>query len=263
MLHDARFDAEARLSLIEEERIDVLCMSPTEYRMIARRAELTGAHKLRHAVAAGEALDTSVIEAWRSEAGVAVRDGFGQTETGQVTGVLAGDKSRAGSMGRALPGIRAWVEGDELVVDPTSVPTFFLGYLGANEQPTDLWRTGDMAAQDEDGYFWFRGRTDDVIISSGYRIGPEEIESVLLAHPAVADVAAVAAPDAERGAVVRAIVVLRPDHAPSDSLARDLQQFAKGRAAPYKYPRIIEFVDSLPRTATGKLRRATLRVSPT
>jgi acetyl-CoA synthetase len=138
------------------------------------------------------------------------------------------------------------------------VPTFFAGYLG-EAPPTSPWRTGDRVTRDEDGFLYFVGRTDDVIISSGYRIGPFEVESALVAHPAVAEAAVVAAPDEERGSVVRAVVVLRDGHAPSDALARALQDHVKAQTAPYKYPRIVDFAAELPKTPSGKVRRAALR----
>jgi acetyl-CoA synthetase len=127
------------------------------------------------------------------------------------------------------------------------------------QPPSGRWRTGDRVARDDDGYLYFEGRADDVIISAGYRIGPFEVESALVSHAAVAEAAVVAAPDEERGAVVRAVVVLRADHAPSDALARELQEHVKRETAPYKYPRIVEFADELPKTASGKVRRAELR----
>jgi acetyl-CoA synthetase len=161
-------------------------------------------------------------------------------------------------MGRPLPGVRLTVEDGELTLDPATDPTFFLHYLG-EPPPAGPWRTGDRVTADEDGFLYFEGRADDVIVSAGYRIGPFEVESVLAAHPAVADAGVVAAPDDERGSVVRAVVVLREDYAPSDALARELQDHVKATTAPYKYPRIVEFASELPRTPSGKLRRATLR----
>ncbi len=259
LLHDARFDPDERLELLAQERVSALCMSPTEYRILARRTSLAGAGSLRTAVAAGEALDAEVVGAWQEAAGVQVRDGYGQTETGQLTGIAPEDAPRPGSMGRALPGVRAWVEDGELVVDPATVPTFFLRYLEQPPPEPGRWRTGDCVEQDGDGYFWFRGRNDDIIVSSGYRIGPEEVEAVLLAHDSVAEAAAVPAPDVERGAVVRAVVVPAAGVAPSDELAVELKAFAKQRTAPYKYPRIIEFAETLPRTTSGKLRRGAVR----
>src|SRR3954447_20243371 len=221
LLHDARFDPHERLDLIERERVDVLCMAPTEYRVIAKRATLRPL-PLTGLVAAGEALNPEVLHAWHEATGLWIRDGYGQTETGQLTGTPPGETPRPGSMGRPLPGVRLEVDDGELVLDPASDPTFFLRYLGS-EPHAGPWRTGDRVTADGDGYLHFEGRTDDVIISAGYRIGPFEVESALVSHPAVAEAAAVAAPDEERGAVVRAVVVLRDGHAPSDALARELQ----------------------------------------
>ncbi len=236
----------------------MLCMAPTEYRVIANRAQLRRLPSLRVLVAAGEALDPGVLATWHEATGLWIRDGYGQTETGQLTGNPPGETPRPGSMGRPLPGVGLSVVDGELVLDPASDPTFFLGYLG--DEPHDgPWRTGDLVTQDEDGYVYFQGRSDDVIVSAGYRIGPFEVESALVAHPAVADAAAVAAPDQERGSVVRAVVVLQDGHEPSDALARELQDHVKAETAPYKYPRIVEFAEALPRTNSGKVRRALLR----
>ena len=228
-------------------------MAPTEYRAIAKRAGLRELAGLRHAVAAGEPLNPEIVERWREEAGVAVHDGYGQTETGALTGMPLDQPLRPGSMGRPLPGMRLWVDDGELVGDPSTIPTFFI------DGPPGTWRTGDRVSEDEDGYLWFEGRTDDVIISSGYRIGPFEVESALVSHPAVAEAAAVAAPDPERGQVVRAVVVLRDGYDRGERLATELQDHVKQQTAPYKYPRIVEFADALPKTASGKIQRARLR----
>ena len=241
------------MTIIEREGVDVLCMAPTEYRAIAKRIGLRRLPGLRHAVAAGEPLNPEVVRAWQEGAGVSVHDGYGQTETGALTGMPLGPPPRPGSMGVPLPGFRLWVEEGELCADPATVPTFFI------DGPRGTWRTGDRVREDEDGYLWFEGRTDDVIISAGYRIGPFEVESALISHPAVAEAAAVGAPDDERGQVVRAVVVLRHGHEPGPALARELQDHVKERTAPYKYPRLVEFADSLPKTASGKIRRAELR----
>jgi acyl-coenzyme A synthetase/AMP-(fatty) acid ligase len=254
LLHDGRFDAAERLELLEREQVDVLCMSPTEYRAIAKRGELCPLPALRHAAAAGEPLNPEVVLTWREAVGVSIHDGYGQTETGHLTGMPIGPPVKPGSMGRPLPGFRAWIDEGELVVDPATVPTFFVD--GDRDRP---WRTGDRVSEDEQGYLWFEGRTDDVIISAGYRIGPFEVESALVAHPAVAEAAAVATPDEVRGQVVRAVVVLQPGFEPSDALARDLQDHVKGETAPYKYPRVVDFADALPKTPSGKIRRAALR----
>jgi acyl-coenzyme A synthetase/AMP-(fatty) acid ligase len=255
LLHDARFDPEERLDVAEREGVKVLCMAPTEYRAIAKRTSLRDLPALRHAVAAGEPLNPEIVRLWRDAVGIEIHDGYGQTETGALTGMPIGPPVRPGSMGLPLPGFRLWVDDGELCADPRTVPTFFI------DGPDDVWRTGDRVREDEDGYLWFEGRTDDVIISAGYRIGPFEVESALVSHPAVAEAAAVAAPDEERGAVVRAVVVLREGHEPGDPLARELQEHVRSETAPYKYPRIVEFADSLPKTASGKIRRAAIRAA--
>jgi acyl-coenzyme A synthetase/AMP-(fatty) acid ligase len=253
LLHDARFDPDERLAVAEREGVNVLCMAPTEYRAVAKRARVRELPALRHAVAAGEPLNPEVVRLWREAAGIEIHDGYGQTETGALTGMPIGPPVRPGSMGVPLPGFGVWVEGGELCVDPKTVPTFFI------DGPADVWRTGDRVREDADGYLWFEGRTDDVIISAGYRIGPFEVESALVSHPAVAEAAAVAAPDEERGAVVRAVVVLAPGFDADESLARELQEHVKAETAPYKHPRIVEFADELPKTASGKIKRAALR----
>jgi acyl-coenzyme A synthetase/AMP-(fatty) acid ligase len=260
LVHDARFDPGQRLDLIEREQVTILCMAPTEYRTIARNVRLRRLPSLRGMVAAGEALNPEILDQFRSATGLTIRDGFGQTETGQLTGTPAGGQARPGSMGRSLPGIAMSIDDGELVVDPSTVPTFFMRYHG-EEPPSGVWRTGDRASVDEDGYFYFEGRSDDVIISSGYRIGPFEVESALLGHPSVAESAAVATPDAQRGSVVRAVVVLRAGYEPSDALVAELQAHVKSQTAPYKYPRVIEFADALPKTASGKIRRALVRAT--
>ena len=258
LLHDARFDPHERLELLARERVDVLCMAPTEYRVIAKRAEPRPVPSLRGLVAAGEALDPGVLGTWHDATGLWIRDGYGQTETGQLTGMPRDAPARPGSMGRPLPGVRLDVVDGELVLDPATDPTFFLHYLG-DDSPGGPWRTGDRVHADEQGFLYFEGRSDDLIISAGYRIGPFEVESALTGHPAVADAAVVAAPDEERGSVVRAVVVLRDGHAASPALALALQEHVKAETAPYKYPRIVDFAAELPRTASGKLRRAALR----
>jgi acyl-coenzyme A synthetase/AMP-(fatty) acid ligase len=272
LLHDARFDPAERLDLLARERVRVLCMAPTEYRVIAARATLRALPDLRAMVAAGEALNPEVLHAWREATGLEIRDGYGQTETGQLTGMPLDEPARPGSMGRALPGVQLSVRDGELLADPASVPTFFLGYLDegvtrdangawqvSDRREGGVWHTGDRVREDDDGYLWFEGRSDDVIVSAGYRIGPFEVESALVAHPAVAEAAAVSAPDPERGAVVRAVVVLRDGHTPSPELARELQEHVKRETAPYKYPRIVDFAPELPKTSSGKIRRAELR----
>jgi acyl-coenzyme A synthetase/AMP-(fatty) acid ligase len=222
-------------------------------------------------VSAGEPQNPEVIGAFEETLGLEIHDGYGQTETGQLTGVCAGDEVRPGSMGRPLPGFLLEVldhegepsEDGELCLDPSTVPTFFHGYLGEDRFRAPRWHTGDRVRRDEDGYLWFEGRTDDVILSAGYRIGPFEVESALVGHEAVAEAAAVAAPDEERGSIVRAVVVLRQGRRGDEQLVRELQDHVKRTTAPYKYPRKIEFRDELPKTPSGKIKRAELRAETT
>ncbi|HZC70408.1 MAG TPA: AMP-binding protein [Jatrophihabitans sp.] len=258
LLQDERFDPARRLATIRGEGVDVLCMAPTEYRLIAGAGPIGPLPSLRRAVTAGEALGVPAFEAWRTQTGLEISDGYGQTETGQLTGVRPGETAPPGSMGRPLPGVRAEVVDGELLVDPTTVPTFFLGYDGGSA-PSGMWHTGDLVRQDADGWLFFESRTDDVIISAGYRIGPAEVESTLLGHPAVRECAVLGVPDETRGQVVAAAVVLRDGFEPHDALVAELQEFVRAETAPYKYPRRIWFLDALPKTTTGKLHRAALR----
>jgi acyl-coenzyme A synthetase/AMP-(fatty) acid ligase len=271
VIHDGRFDPGERLDFAEALGVNVLCQAPTEYRMLAKRTALCPLPALRRMVSAGEPLEAETIAAFRDATGLEPADGYGQTETGHISGNLAGEPVRQGSMGKPLPGldVRVVPPDDtgassstvgELQLRAASSPTFFSRYLDGERFEGEWWATGDLVREDEDGYLFFEGRDDDIILSSGYRIGPFEVESALLSHPAVAEAAAVAAPDAERGAVVRAIVVPR-EREPSEELARELQEHCKRETAPYKFPRIVEFTDELPKTASGKIKRAQLRQS--
>jgi acyl-coenzyme A synthetase/AMP-(fatty) acid ligase len=257
VVHEGRFDPAERLDLAEALGVNVLCQAPTEYRMLAKRAALRPLPALRRAVSAGEALEAETVAAFREAIGVEPADGYGQTETGHVSGNLAGEPVVPGSMGRPLPGIELRIEAGELQLRAASSPTFFSRYLDGERFEGEWWPTGDLV-REEGGHLFFEGRDDDVIVSSGYRIGPVEVESALLSHPNVVEAAAVAAPDPERGAVVRAIVVAR-DREPGEELARELQEHCKRETAPYKFPRIVEFAAELPKTASGKIRRAALR----
>jgi len=258
VIHDGRFDPAERLDLAEALGVNVLCQAPTEYRMLARRTALRPLPALRRMVSAGEPLDPETITAWREATGLEPADGYGQTETGQVTANLAGEPVKLGSMGRPLPGMEVRIEDGELQLRAASSPTFFSHYLDGERFEGEWWPTGDLVTEDDDGFLFFDGRNDDIISSSGYRIGPTEVEAALLSHPAVADAAAVAAPDPERGSVVRAIVVLREGE-PGEELSRTLIDHCRAQAAPYKAPRIVEFVDELPKTTSGKVKRAQLR----
>jgi acyl-coenzyme A synthetase/AMP-(fatty) acid ligase len=259
VIHDGRFDPAERLDFAEALGVDVLCQAPTEYRMMARRTALRPLPALRRMVSAGEPLDPETIAAFREATGLEPADGYGQTETGQVTANLVGEPVRLGSMGKPLPGIETRIVEGELQLRASSSPTFFSRYLDGERFEGDWWQTGDLVHEDEDGYLFFEGRGDDIILSSGYRIGPTEVESALLSHPAVADAAAVAAPDPERGSVVRAIVVLRDGQSGDERLVAELQEHCKAETAPYKFPRIVEFADELPKTSSGKVKRAQLR----
>ena len=227
----------------------MLCMAPTEYRVIAKRAA-AAADRRRCAASSPRARRStpSVLGTWHEATGLWIRDGYGQTETGQLTGHPPGAPPRPGSMGRPLPGValdRRATASSCSTPRPTRRSSCA---TSARSRTPGPWRTGDLVRADEDGFLYFEGRADDVIVSAGYRIGPFEVESALVAHPAVADAAAVAAPDERARRVVRAIVVLRDGHEPSDALARELQDHVKAETAPYKYPRIVEFADALPRT---------------
>ena len=279
VVHEGAFDPEQRLSLLERLGVTVLCQAPTEYRMLAKLEALQSAHlpRLRHAVSAGEPLNPEVIERFQQTLGLTIHDGYGQTENSLLVANAPGAPVRAGSMGLPTPGHDVAVIDDAGHVCPPGIegeialngrpPTLFSGYWDApNETEAvfqDGWyRTGDRATRDEDGYFWFVGRADDVILSAAYRIGPFEVESALLEHPAVAESAVVGVPHAERGQIVKAFVVLRPGTDGDDALATELQEHVKAITAPYKYPRAIEFVSELPKTPSGKIRRADLRALP-
>jgi acyl-coenzyme A synthetase/AMP-(fatty) acid ligase len=261
MICDARFDAAERLALCEREGVTVLCQAPTEYRMLAARGELRPLPSLRRAISAGEPLGEDMLSTYRDAWGIDVADGYGQTETGHVCGNHLGLEVKPGSMGKPLPGTEVRVSEGELQVRAASLPTFFSGYIGEGGPGLvegEWWATGDLVREDPDGHFFHEGRADDMINSSGYRIGPAEVEAALRSHPAVAEAAAVPHPDPERGSVVRAIVVLR-EGTGDEELAAALREHVKSVTAPYKAPRIVEFASELPRTASGKLRRAALR----
>jgi acetyl-CoA synthetase/medium-chain acyl-CoA synthetase len=276
VLHEGPFDAEERLSLLQRLGVTVLCQAPTEYRMLAKLENLGAAHlpRLRHAVSAGEPLNPEVIARFQDALGLTVHDGYGQTENSLLVANPPGAPLRPGSMGVPTPGHDVAVIDESGHVCPPGVegdlaligrpPTLFVGYWDDPEQTEAVFRdgwyvTGDRGVRDEDGYLWFVGRSDDVILSAAYRIGPFEVESALLEHPAVAESGVVGVPDLDRGQIVKAFVVLRPGHEPGDRLARELQEHVKAVTAPYKYPRQITFVDELPKTSSGKIRRSELR----
>jgi acetyl-CoA synthetase len=279
---DGEFDPEAWAGLLDEFPVTVLFSVPTAYRMLRENESvLEGVdHDLRHALSIGEPLSAGVVE-WGEEAlGVTILDTYGQTETGNmVINNYPEMELRPGSMGKPLPGVEAAVvdpdSGEVLPPGETGViaergdfPCFFAGYWEAPEKTADCfvdgpdgewYLSGDLGHRDEDGYFWFEGRADDVIISAGYRIGPFEVESSLGEHPAVAEAAVVPKSDRERGNIVKAFVVLSAGHEASDDLVEDIQQHVRNELAAHEYPREVEFVDELPKTVTGKIRRTELR----
>jgi acetyl-CoA synthetase/medium-chain acyl-CoA synthetase len=279
-IQDARgkFNAKETLDLLAKYPISTFCAPPTAYRLLVQE-ELKGYSfpALRHCVGAGEPLNPEVIDAWREATGLTIRDGYGQTETVLLCGNFPAEEVRPGSMGKPSPGFELAVvdhdggelgpnqEGDIAVrVKPVRPLGLFQEYWRNPDAMAlsfkgDWYLTGDRAYRDADGYFWFVGRADDVIISAGYRIGPFEVESALVEHPAVVESAVVASPDPVRGEVVKAFVILTPGYTASEALAVELQQHVKAVTAPYKYPREIEFVTELPKTISGKIRRVELR----
>ena len=273
-----RFDSQATLRMFETYPITTFFSPPTAYHMMVQ--EDLGRFKpmaLRHCLGAGEAVNPDLIDAWPEGTGHHIWEGYGQTETTLCVATFPGMAAKPGSMGVVAPGFEmAFVDesgnelpsGDEgevaIRVRPERPVGLFDGYwnnpeANANSFRGDWYFTGDRASQDDDGYFWFVGRADDVIISASYRIGPFEVESALADHEAVAETAVVASPDRVRGNIVKAFVVLAPGHQPSDELVKDIQAHVRRVTAPYKYPREIEFIDELPKTISGKIRRTELR----
>ncbi len=282
-VQDARgkFSAGETLDLLERYPITTFCAPPTAYRMLV--LEDLGRRRmdaLRWCVGAGEPLNPEVIETWERGTGHLIRDGYGQTETVLLCGNYPPLEVRPGSMGKPSPGVTVAVidesgaplppdsEGDIAVRFRPERPVGLFEEYWRNPEATaasrrgDWYVTGDRAYVDADGYFWFVGRSDDVIISAGYRIGPFEVESALVEHPAVAEAAVVGKGDPMRGTIVKAFVILAPGHQGSDALSAELQEHCKQATAPYKYPREVEFVTELPKTISGKIRRVELRAAP-
>lgn len=276
-VYHGRFDPETYLSLLQEYEINVLCCTPTEYRLMAKvdgldRYKLPA---LKSAVSAGEPLNREVIDTFKRYFDIEVRDGYGQTENTLLVCNQAGNETKAGSMGKPTPGNQVEIinaDGDAAGVGEVgdiavhkNTPALFKEYYQDSERTKasfrgDYYLTGDKAKKDKDGYFWFEGRSDDIIISSGYTIGPFEVEDALVKHHSVKECAVVASPDPVRGHIVKAYVVLRnSEDAKKEDLTRQLQDHVKQLTAPYKYPRKIEYVDDLPKTTSGKIRRVELR----
>lgn len=275
LLYNGRFDAERYLELLEKYKVTKLCATPTEYRLFAQLPDM-GKYKLvlKDALSAGEPLNVGPIEAFKRAFGVTIRDGYGQTESVCLVCNYPGLPVKPGAMGKPTPGPDATLidengrpvkqgEVGEIAVRPDN-PAIFDGYWKSPDLDKEAfsggwYRTGDLARMDGDGYLFFEGRADDVILTSGYRIGPFEVEDALVSHPAVVEAAAVAAPHRERGEIVKAFVILAKGYAPSEALIKELQDHVKRVTAPYKYPRAIEFVTELPKTMSGKIKRAELK----
>ncbi len=275
-----KFDAASALRTLAQYPITTWCAPPTALRAIVREdlSKYRFPH-LRHCVSAGEPLNPEVFHAWKAATGLSIYDGYGQTESVLLIGNFRAhaDDIRPGSMGKPAPGfiisllddeLQEVTPGDEGEIAVRIKPERPLGLFqeywrnpqeNAARFQGDWYLTGDRAWRDDAGFFWFVGRGDDVIKSSGYRIGPFEVESALIEHPAVVEAAVVGKPDSERGMIVKAFVVLRKDHVRGEGLCRELQDHCKRVTAPYKYPREIEFVDELPKTISGKIRRVDLR----
>ncbi len=275
-----KFDGADILSVIEKYRVTTFCVPPTMYRfMLQNDIKQYDLSSLVHCCSAGEALNADIFNAWKAGTGLEIYEGFGQSETAVCIGTLYNyEKPLSGFLGRPMPGYEMHILNDygqdclpgeegEICIKatPTDKPCgLTLGYYNDGKANAHSWargyfHTGDTAYMDEHGNIKYVGRNDDVIKSSGYRIGPFEVESVLLEHPAVLEVAVTGIPDPKRGFNVKATVVLRPGFTPSDELVKDLQSYVKTHTAPYKYPRVVEFVDALPKTTSGKIRRTEIR----
>ena len=277
-----KFEARDLLRILSEHKVTTFCAPPTVYRFLVREdLREFDLSCLRHCTTAGELLNDSVIADWTRALNLPIYEGYGQTETTLQVATLPFMQTKPSSIGRPMPGwdIVLLDEDDQpcppgeegeiciRLKDGTTtkgIPGLFLGYLDEPERTAKVvyggfYHTGDKAWVDEDGYFWFLGRTDDLIKSSGYRIGPFEVESALVSHDAVIEAAVTGVPDPVRGMAVKATVVLAPGFDAGDALTKTLQEHVKTITAPYKYPRIIEYVSELPKTISGKIKRAEIR----
>ena len=275
LMYNGRFDGPKYFELLAKYKVTKLCATPTEYRLFAQIPDLSSEGiVLEDALSAGEPLNVEPIEAFKRAFGVTIRDGYGQTESVCLVCNLPGMPVKPGAMGMPTPGpgvvlideegnLVSQGEVGEIALKPDS-PAIFDGYWNAPELDAEAfssgwYRTKDLARMDEDGYLFFEGRADDVILTSGYRIGPFEVEDALVSHRAVVEAAAVASPHRERGEIVKAFVILADGYAPSEELTKELQDHVKSVTAPYKYPRAIEYVAELPKTMSGKIKRAELK----
>ncbi len=272
-----RFHADDILPLFAKYKITTFCAPPTMYRFFIKedlsKYDLTS---LKYCTIAGEALNPEVFKQFYNATGIKLMEGFGQTETTLTVANLIGMEPKPGSMGKPNPqynvdivdengnSVEAGVVGEIVLRTDKEQVGLFKSYYGDRSLTDEVWHdglyhTGDTAWKDNDGYYWYIGRTDDIIKSSGYRIGPFEIESVIMEHPLVLEVAVTGVPDPVRGMVVKATIVLVKGAEESDELVKEIQTFVKEHTAPYKYPRIVEFVKELPKTISGKIQRAKLR----
>ncbi len=278
--HNARgrFDADLTFRILERYGVTTFCAPPTAYRMmVLEDLKSYDLSSLRHCTGAGEPLNPEVMKVWEEGTGLTIYDGYGQTETALLVANYRCMAVKPGSMGKPTPGFHVAIvddDGNELLPDEEGQiavavkprrPVGLLKEYWKDQEAMessfrgDWYFTGDKAYKDEEGYFWFVGRADDVIISAGYRIGPFEVESALIEHPAVAESAVVASPDEMRGSIVKAFVILAPGYLPSEELTQSIQNHVRSVTAPFKYPRVIEYVSELPKTISGKIRRVELR----
>jgi len=273
-----KFTPNELLEVISKYKVTSFCAPPTVYRFLIREdLSAYDLSSLKYCTTAGEALNPKVFETFYEKTGIKLMEAFGQTETTVLIGTFPWLKPKPGSMGIPSPGYEIELvrndgtrcddgeQGEIVVKAGEKVPVgLFKGYYRDEQLTSQCWHdgwyhTGDIAWRDEDGYFWFVGRADDVIKSSGYRIGPFEVESALMTHPAVVECAVTGVPDEMRGQIVKATIVLAKGYQPSHKLATEIQEHVKKVTAPYKYPRIVEFVDALPKTISGKIRRVEIR----
>ena len=272
------FDLDEHLEIIKKHKVTTFCAPPTIYRLMAQ-SNLANfeVSSLRHCFSAGEPLNPEAMRSWKNATGCDVYDGYGQTETINIIANFPGMQIKKGSMGRPCPGFEIEIIDNQAnileinqignigikITDPYP-PGLFRGYYQDQKKTSEVFKngwyfTGDTATKDKDGYFWFVGRSDDIITSSGYRISPFEVESVLLEHPYIVEAAVVAKPDNVRGEIVAAFIVLGKNYNGNRKLKLEIQEFVKNNTAPYKYPREIIFTKNLPKTISGKIRRIDIR----
>lgn len=271
------FEPKQLASVINRYGVTSFCAPPTVYRYLTRK-DAPAVPGLKQAVTAGEYLSPEVFEKFRDQTGLTLREGYGQTETTLLLANFRGEDSRAGSLGKPSPMYEIALLGKDGKPVPNGeigevcvVPKdgkrplgIFCAYLDNEEKYREVWRggvyhTGDAVWRDEDGYFWFHGRFDDIIKSGGFRIGPYEVENVLMKHPAVAECSVIGVPDKLRGQAIKAIIVPASGYAPSRQLDKEIREFCNSELAEYKWVRLIEFVDEMPKTISGKIRKAKLR----